>query len=97
MLKPVTSDANRRPPGRLWADDGLDVLSFWIYMAWFAISDPIRASAPGPEERRTRLGRGGSPQSRLGSAGQAGKGQKSPWKEQETSVQWRVSLAGWSW
>lgn len=23
---------------KLWPDDGLDVLSFWIYTAWFAVS-----------------------------------------------------------
>ena len=23
---------------KLWPDDGLDVMSFWIYLAWFAVS-----------------------------------------------------------
>jgi hypothetical protein len=23
---------------KMWPDDGLDVLSFWVYTAWFAIS-----------------------------------------------------------
>ena len=57
---------------KLWPDDGLDVLSFWIYTAWFAVSVvAIPVSAPGPEERRTFLGPGRSPPGRLGPSGQA--------------------------